>query len=134
MAFEVFHHLNKASKRKHGMVSIQLDMGKAYDRLDLNFINHTLININFPKRCTKLIMDCVTTINFFTLINGFPTKYFQTSRGIRQGDPLSPYLFILCADVFSNLIINAKNSNSFKGISIARWAPKITHPFLQMIV
>lgn len=51
--FEVFHHTNKASKRKRGMVGIKLDMEKAYDKMDSNFINKTLNNVGFPKRFTK---------------------------------------------------------------------------------
>lgn len=86
------------------MVDIKLDMEKAYDRLDWNFIKHTLINIGFPMSFTKIIMNCLTTVSLSILINGYPIEYFQPSRGIRQGDPLSPYLFILYANVFSELI------------------------------
>lgn len=80
---EIFHHLRKASKRKRRMVGIKLDMEKAYDMLDWNFIKHTLINIGFPMSFTKIIMNCVTTVSLSILINGYPIEYFQPSRGIR---------------------------------------------------
>lgn len=73
VAFEVFHHLNKASKTKKGMVGIKFDMEKDYDRLDWNFINKTLSSIRFLNRITKLIMDCVTIDSLSILINGYPT-------------------------------------------------------------
>ncbi|XP_074287942.1 uncharacterized protein LOC141613105 [Silene latifolia] len=66
---------------------------------------------------------------FSVLINGTPTREFQPSRGLRQGDPLSPYLFILCAEVFSNLIKCAVVNNSLHGIRNSQSAPMVSHLF-----
>jgi hypothetical protein len=75
------------------------------------------------------IMQCVSTVSFSILINGQPSDHFKPQRGIRQGDPLSPYLFILCADVFSGMFTKAQNQSLINGIAIAHDAPKISHLF-----
>jgi hypothetical protein len=129
LAFEIFHHIRNNKNKKKGLVGIKLDMAKAYDRLEWIFINNTLLSMGFPSNLVKTIMNCVTTVSFSILINGQPSPYFKPHRGIRQGDPLSPYLFILCADVFSGLITKAQNQSLIHGISIVQNAPKVSHLF-----
>lgn len=72
-------------------------------------------------------MSCVTSVSFSILLNGSPDRKFQPHRGLRQGDPLSPYLFILCAEVFSAMIQQALVNNSIRGIRITPRAPTISH-------
>lgn len=72
-------------------------------------------------------MFCICTVSFTTLLNGSPAGEFQASRGLRQGDPLSPYLFILCADVLSATIAHHVDTGELQGIRISRAAPIITH-------
>jgi hypothetical protein len=129
LAFEIFHHIKNNKNKKKGLVGIKLDMVKAYDRLEWIFINNTLLSMGFPSNLVKTIMNCVTTVSFSILINGQPSPYFKPHRGIRQGDPLSPYLFILCADVFSGLITKAQNQSLIHGISIVHNASKVSHLF-----
>jgi hypothetical protein len=129
LAFETFHHLKHNRNKKKGFVGIKLDMAKAYDRLEWNFIENTLTTMGFPSRLVQTIMYCVNTVSFSILVNGQPSPSFKPQRGIRQGDPLSPYLFILCADVFSGLITKSQNLSLINGIVIAHDAPKISHLF-----
>lgn len=72
-------------------------------------------------------MSCVSSVSFSVLINGSPYGSFQASRGIRQGDPLSPYLFILCADVLSSLISNAQSEKRIQGIRVSNRGPYVSH-------
>src|SRR4051812_43757307 len=76
-----------------------------------------------------LIRRCISTVSYQILLNGQPTRSFVPERGLRQGDPLSPYLFIICADILSGLIKNAICSKELHGVKVARKAPIISHLF-----
>jgi hypothetical protein len=104
-------------------------MAKAYDRVEWDFLKATLDSMGFPHNIISIIMKCVPSVTFAILINGIPTQTFSPQRGLRQGDPLSPYLFILCADVLSGLISNAQMEKCIKGVKVAHGAPEITHLF-----
>ena len=77
---------------------IKVDLEKAYDRLEWSFIKMVLEHFGFPEMLIKLIMCCVSTTTTSILFNGSKLDSFQPSRGIRQGDPISPYLFLLCME------------------------------------
>ena len=83
--------------------------------------------MGFPVNWIERVMSCVTTPSFSILINGKPYGMIHPSRGIRQGDPLSPYLFLLCAEGFTALLKKAELEGRIKGVSICRGAPKVTN-------
>ncbi|KAF5460015.1 hypothetical protein F2P56_019915 [Juglans regia] len=85
--------------------------------------------MGFPEKWIKMIMNCVETVSYSLLVNGSPQQPFSPSRGIRQGDPLSPYLFIICAEVLSNLLNLAEARGDISGIPIARGQLHINHLF-----
>ena len=72
-------------------------------------------------------MTCVTTTSFSILLNGKPYGNVTPSKGIRQGEPLSPYIFLLCVEGFTSLFAKAKNDGKIHGASICRGAPKVSY-------
>ncbi|XP_021774244.1 uncharacterized protein LOC110738176 [Chenopodium quinoa] len=76
-----------------------------------------------------LIPKCVSTVSYQLLVNGNPIKVFRLSCGLRQGDPLSSYLFVLCMEIFSAMINQAESTGLFKGVKVSRYAPSISHLF-----
>ncbi|XP_074266449.1 uncharacterized protein LOC141589722 [Silene latifolia] len=126
IAFELFHYM-KNSRSAEGFMAIKLDMAKAYDRIEWEFLKRVLIVMGFDSAWIDRVMACVTTVSFSVLINGSPSRRFAPSRGLRQGDPLSPYLFILCAEVLSWLMRRAVENNSLHGIRIVPGAPSVSH-------
>ena len=83
--------------------------------------------MGFNRKWTKWIMTCVSTVIFSVLINGSPEGFITPEKGIRQGDPLSPYFFILCAEVLSHMMNKAMEDRSFGGIKISNQAPAVNH-------
>ena len=95
--------------------------------MEWQFLKGIMEKMGFPALWIERVMSCVTTPTFFILVNGKPYGMIHPSRGIRQGDPLSPYLFLLCAEGFTALLAKAEIERRIKGVSICRGAPKITN-------
>lgn len=88
-----------------------------------------LFFIRFPRNLINLIMSCISTSSIEILINGRKTNSFLPTRGIRQGDPMSPYLFILCMERLSREIDNQGLLGNCKPIKISRKGPKLSQLF-----
>jgi len=85
--------------------------------------------MGFNRRWVKLISECISTVTYFILVNGEPKGNIVPSRGLRQGDPLSPYLFLLCSEGLNALIKQAVHEDKIRGYSLCRYGPKISHLF-----
>uniref|UniRef100_A0A803Q8N8 Patatin n=1 Tax=Cannabis sativa TaxID=3483 RepID=A0A803Q8N8_CANSA len=107
--------------------ALKLDMAKAFDRVEWDFLRHLMFHFNFPVSFVSLIFKCLTTASISFSINGQVHGSLKPSRGLRQGDPLSPYLFILCSEGLSAVLQDFQNQNLLSGIAISRQAPSITH-------
>ena len=86
-----------------------------------------MLKLGFPGDWVDKVMSCVTSPSFSVLINGKPFGMIHPTRGIRQGNPLSPYLFLLCAEGFTSLLQKVVLEGNIQGVSICRRAPRISH-------
>ncbi|KAK2664187.1 hypothetical protein Ddye_002761 [Dipteronia dyeriana] len=128
VAQEVLHKC-KTMKGKKGFFSWKIDLSKVYARLQWSFIREVIEEAGFKERLVDLIMWCVSTVNYKAVLNGEVTKVFTLRCGIRQGDPLSFYLFVLCMEKLSHLIMQRVNAGEWKGVKVSRGGPCISHIF-----
>ncbi|XP_070007918.1 uncharacterized protein [Nicotiana sylvestris] len=108
-------------------VVIKLDMEKAYDRLSWLFLTKTLRKMGFPEAFIGLIFDMIGKNWYSVLINGQPNGFFKSSRGVKQGDPLSQTLFILAAEAISRGLNSLHTNLYFCGFGMPKWSPKINY-------
>lgn len=108
-------------------MGIKLDMNKAYDRVERDFLEEVMRRMGFVERWISLVMGCVKSVAFAIIKNGQSERRFKPLRGIRQGDLISPYLFLFISDVFSRMISKAVDSNVLQGIKFGHKGPSISH-------
>ncbi|XP_074278453.1 uncharacterized protein LOC141602043 [Silene latifolia] len=124
--------INKITIHRYGrqaLCAFKADMSKAYDRVRWDFLEAVLVRYGFPQSLITLMMNCVTSVSYEILMNGIPLPQFKPQCGLRQGDPLSPYLFILCMEVLSRNIAQANELRLIHGIQLVREVRPITHLF-----
>jgi hypothetical protein len=126
IAYECIHCLRN-KKGKSGACAIKLDMTKAYDRVEWRYLHDVMIALGFPERWCSLIMKCVTSVSFAVRVNGALSPSFKPTRGIRQGDPISPYLFLLCAEGLTCMLKTIGPQFIAKGVRVGQYAPWISH-------
>lgn len=129
VAHELFHYTRKKRKGVKECMTLKLDMSKAYDRVEWPFIEGMMLKLGFHPPFVELVMRCVSSVSYSILFNGFPTTRFTPSRGLRQGNPMCPFLFLICAEGFSALLKDAEARKLIHGIKISRSFPPISHLF-----
>lgn len=110
IAYELTHFLRKKKKGDEGWAAIKLDMSMAYDRVELSFLQAMMVKMGFCHAWVQLIMNCVMLVSYRVKVNGDIGSSFVPGQGLRQGGPLSPYLFLLCTEGFSALLSEVENN------------------------
>ena len=127
VAYETLHTMHGRKKGKRGSLVLKLDISKAYDWVEWSFLKGIMIRMGFLEVWVDRVMCCVTTPTYSILINGKTYGNITPSRGLRQEDPLSPYLFLLCTEGFTSLLLKAEMEKQIQGVSICREAPRINN-------
>ena len=106
-------------KNKIPGVICKLDIKKAYDHVNWEALLDLLKRMGFGVRWCRWIHTCISTVQFSVLFNGSPTDFFGSSRGLKQGDPLSPMLFLVMMEVFSKMMKRAEGASLLRGFRVA---------------
>ncbi|KAL9663962.1 hypothetical protein QQ045_019356 [Rhodiola kirilowii] len=129
VAHEISHFLKNCKGKNNCYASLKMDMSKAYDRVEWEFLERIMRMMGFAEKWIDRIMACVTSVTYFVRVNGHISEAIRPRRGLRQGDHLSPYLFLLCSEFLSAKLLNELLYGGLKGIKINRGAPVMTHLF-----
>ncbi|XP_019095662.1 PREDICTED: uncharacterized protein LOC104763574 [Camelina sativa] len=127
IAHEMLHALSSRNKCAENFIAIKTDISKAYDRVEWSFLGNAMTYLGFSGSWIRLVMECVKTVEYQVLINGVPYRDIQPTRGLRQGDPLSPYLFVICTEMLVRMLNKAEEEGKITGLKIASGAPSISH-------
>jgi hypothetical protein len=126
VAYECTHAI-PTRRRKTPLCTVKLDMMKACDRVEWIFLERLLLKMGFSVLWVEMIMRCLSTVRFTVKLNGGLSDTFIPSRGLRQGDPISPYLFLFCVEGFSALLRQAQLQKKISGVSFGAPGPTNTH-------
>ena len=127
VAYKTFHSMHCRKIGKKGMLALKLDISKAYDRVEWEFLRKMMAKLGFLDAWIEQVMTCVSTPSYSVCINGKAFGNITPSKGLCQRDLLSPYLFLLCAEGFTTLLAKVEAEGRIHGASIGRSAPTISH-------
>ncbi|GAU43270.1 hypothetical protein TSUD_36200 [Trifolium subterraneum] len=127
IATEVIHALKRKTNGRRGELALKIDISKAYDKVDWGFLRGVMTRMRFTDVWIRWVMMCVSSVNYSVLMNSDRVDPISPGRGLRQGDPLSPYLFILVTECLTALIHQAVGRGDLHGVRICRGAPEVSH-------
>ncbi|KAM1262570.1 hypothetical protein ACFX13_028354 [Malus domestica] len=102
-------------------------MNKGYDRVEWDFLEAVMVQLSFQQLWIAIVMRCIKTVELSILINGRPGRAFKPTRGLRQEDPISPYLFLFLSEVLSLVVSKVVQQGYLEGIRISTSGPMLSH-------
>ncbi|XP_057779546.1 uncharacterized protein LOC130998129 [Salvia miltiorrhiza] len=127
IAFETIHTMKRQTRGKFGSFAFKIDISKAYDRVNWAYLDAVLRRLGFCDKWRGWMRLCVQTVSYDVLVNNVAVGPILPGRGLRQGDPLSPYLFILCAEGLSAMVKHETARGAMHGVKMGRGGPFISH-------
>lgn len=125
--YECLHFMKRSKAKVNSFYALKLDMMKAYNRLEWDYLQAMMIKLGFAPSWVQIVMSMVRSLSFSVLFNGERLDTFNPSRGIRQGDPISPYIFLIAAEGLSCLLKSSSSLSQLEGIKVASTAPAMNH-------
>ena len=119
VAYEMLHRLGNKRQEKVGHMAIKLDISKAYDRVEWEFLRNIMLKMIFSAKWVDQAMQGMSSSSYSMLINGEPRGFISPSRGIKQGNSLSPYLFLFCVEGLSALLRKPLKQNRSRESTLA---------------
>ncbi|KAJ8767776.1 hypothetical protein K2173_020716 [Erythroxylum novogranatense] len=129
VAYELFHTLKRKTQGRLGFLALKTDMSKAYDRIEWPYLRLIMLKLGFNELWVTRIMRIVTSVSYYFIHGSDEHDPLIPGRGLRQGDPLSPYLFILCAEGLSAILSKYQAQGRIHGALVARGAIPVSHLF-----
>ncbi|KAL4297875.1 hypothetical protein GQ457_12G013550 [Hibiscus cannabinus] len=127
VAHELLHYLCSSKNGPNKGAALKLDMEKTFDRVEWTFLQSVLLRMGFHSDWVDLLMDCVSTVTFRIRINGRLSPVIIPQRGLRQGDPLSPFLFVICMQGLSATLLAEQAAGRIMGIWASQKGPRVNH-------
>ncbi|KAL4281807.1 hypothetical protein GQ457_03G016970 [Hibiscus cannabinus] len=127
VAHELVHTLHTLVSRSSQGAVFKLDMEKAFDRVEWPFLKHVMLRLSFAQPWVDLIMRCVSSVSSRVRLCGTLSEAFLPRRGLRQGDPLSPFLFLFCTEGLSAALTAAQHEGRLPGVRASKHGPPMNH-------
>ncbi|GKU89448.1 hypothetical protein SLEP1_g3583 [Rubroshorea leprosula] len=119
--------IDEVKRKKKSCFIFKVDFEKAYDKVCWEFLDYMMMRLGFNETWRRWISECLKSSSVSVLINGSPTSQFSVSKGIRQGDPLSPFLFLIVAEGLNGLMTSAVEKEIYKGVRVGNEGVMVSH-------
>ncbi|KAJ3701906.1 hypothetical protein LUZ61_005611 [Rhynchospora tenuis] len=123
---EILHSFSQKNFKQHAFL-LKADINKAFDKLDWSFLKLAMQHLNVPTKIINIMMSSYARARITIHINGRGDGFMSPTQGLRQGCPMSPYVFIISMEVLSRLLQKAMSGGVIRGVKVAHTSPQVTH-------